>query len=155
MKKIQAFTIMELLVAMVLLSLVNMAGWQAWELCALQFGQYKNTSNSIQENKSFDQLLRRDFENCKTAEFIDGVLYLNFETHHITYVFEDKNIQRINSIQPNYLDMFAVEARVKEPHFMNSSVNVIDHISYDLIINQTLFVVHLNKTYDADFFVNL
>ena len=106
--KVKAFTIMEVLVSMVLFSLLNIAALYAWELCSIQFSQYKKTTDELHENQAFIQVLKRDIENCELAERTENLFLLNYPKNWIEYDFQQNMVLRTNSLQPNFVDTFKI-----------------------------------------------
>jgi prepilin-type N-terminal cleavage/methylation domain-containing protein len=95
MKKIPAFTLMELLIGMIISSIVIGFGYATYSLIYKQYLGYKDVKEKIVELTQLDHVLRTDLITAEIISFNDNKLFLSGKDFKIVqYHFQDSLIVR-------------------------------------------------------------
>lgn len=133
MKKVSAFTIIELLVAMAVAGImVSIA-----VLLYLQLQRYIGSFSAgmVRNNDilTFTNLLGRDMDLSNRVEYADSAIYTLGEKTRVEYLFENKTIIRISE---SNTDTFKI-------HFQNLTINTVDE--KPALVNSVFFEIRIDS----------
>jgi prepilin-type N-terminal cleavage/methylation domain-containing protein len=95
MKKLRAFTLLELLIGMIISSIVIGFGYAAYSLIYKQYLVYKQVKEKIVEITQLDHVLSTDMRNAEIISFNEHTLSLFGQNQHtLEYDFQDSLIVR-------------------------------------------------------------
>lgn len=95
MKKLPAFTLMELLVAMVLSTIVVAAAFTGYEIMAGRYGQYQQVNAGIREAAWMNGLLQKDLLQARLVVQHENTIRLTAAYREpVTYEFRDAYVLR-------------------------------------------------------------
>lgn len=148
--KIEAFTLAEMIVVLVVSSIVIATGFLVLQMARQQIRVIQKNYYKKQEVSSFENILYRDFSS-KTAKYNPSkqLLILKSQKDSILYQFKEKYITRNK-------DTFEIEAN-KIITFLDGNKatnNSIDAIQISLSENFSNVKLFLQQTKDASHYIN-
>lgn len=153
MRKLRAFTLLELLFVMILTTIILGMGYFAFSTAVKQMYVYKENSKKIAEKFLFTTFLQRDFmEAASVFKSSDTLVFSNAMNERLQYFFSDEYIVRsTNSVE----DTFFYKTQNKNEKFLDMPVDVsnglVDEIYFEIINNNEQFeIFHAVKSYGAD-----
>jgi len=156
MKKLHAFTLMELLVGMVLSGLVVGAAFTAYEITAKQYGSYQRMNAGIRETAWLHGQLGKDFGRAKLVSGSRENLKLNFPAGgSVQYRFDDHIVLRRDSF---VTDTFRVN--IKDVQLLLAGKTItgaqqpIDELRIEAELNEEPEQLFFIKTYPAEFWLD-
>ncbi|HEX8545810.1 MAG TPA: hypothetical protein VF691_02550 [Cytophagaceae bacterium] len=151
MRKILAYTIMEMIIVMLLSSVVFTIAFKSFEIISSHYITYKNNVDEIGDFSLLDRLISNNCLQSKKIERTTDGLDFIFETNRISYEFAPDYILRI---QAGVLDTFFLESISYKLLFMNKEVleenNLIDEISLEGKVKGELRNFNYFKQYAAN-----
>ena len=95
MQKLKAFTLLELLIAMVISSIVVAFGYSVYSLMYKQYLSYKKTKTEIVKTMQFNTVLTNDFYNSEEITFSENTIAIFRKNNEpLIYTFNDNFILR-------------------------------------------------------------
>ena len=153
MKKLKAFTLMELLIAMIIGGIVVGISYTAYSIIYKQFLNYKSMNGKINEASLLNTLMQHDFSN---ASFINAS-----GEKEITFTFQPEN-KIVYRFDQDYIirqtgetrDTFFVPAENIERRFQNEKISdytaLIDAVSFEATISGEKEFFNFGKQYASD-----
>jgi prepilin-type N-terminal cleavage/methylation domain-containing protein len=151
MRKIKAFTLMELLVGMVIGSIVIALGYSTYAIIYKQYSSYKKTKQQVVETIQLNTIMSTDFINSDVITYSNDKLILNKNNSALEYQFNDSFITRT---QHELTDTFKVGAiniltklvDAKESNFQS----LITNFTFDVVVLESTEHFTFAKTYSAE-----
>lgn len=156
MKKLHAFTLLELLIGMIISSIVIGFGYSGYNLIYKRYLNYSETKKGITNIIQLNSVLNNDFINASSAQFESDKLILNYKNGLLkTYNFKDKLILREEA---EHVDTFKLEV-----NNLMASQNIdveqmglpITQLSFDAIIHKETMHFRFEKSYSSETLLNL
>lgn len=94
MKKLKAFTIIELIVTMIISGIVISMAFTIYFKTSTSFQRYVINAQSINDAMALHVLLRKEFENAENVQFRRGRLEIHKGEHIIYYDFAEEYVIR-------------------------------------------------------------
>ncbi len=94
MKKIAAFTLIELLIGMIISSIVIAFGYSAYTLIYKQYNNYKEIKEKMMEVTQLHEALNTDFHTVEMISFHENTLTFYKKEYPLEYIFSDEWIIR-------------------------------------------------------------
>ena len=162
MKKVKAFTLVELLVSMLISSIVISMAYVSYDIVYKQFSNYKNINKKINEVILIDMLLKNDFFQakeiyCKTS---DKLIFKDKQNHENTYLFTPGYIIRKSNEVNDTLFIGASKILFKfqneELFSDNASLTnkLMDEFCFESFVLGEIEQFHYKKEYAADVLMN-
>ena len=156
-RKIKAFTILELVVVMILTSIIVGIVYSAYEVVGKQYNSYKKTNTQNRKVALLNMLLNKDFS---TSYFIkygeDKLLFYDQENKMTSYDFGVE--QGITRNSNAVTDTFFIPPLNVEMKFLNQMQqvrnNLVDELYFESIIFGQQQSFHFKKQYAADVLIN-
>ena len=153
MKKLKAFTLLELLFVMILTTLIIGIGYFAFIFSVKQLYSYKENSKKIADAFQLTMLLNKDFAEAKSVLKINDTLaFTGILDSRLQYFFNDEYIIRnINTIS----DTFYYTTQNRSEKFLSTLADahkgLVDEIYFEIKINKEQFeIFHALKSYSAE-----
>jgi hypothetical protein len=145
--KLQAFTVMEFTVAMIITSVIIAMGYQSWTILSRQSGRLGNTTQNTLSIHAIDYLLRRDVLEATQIKYEFDELVFHQPTNDLKYTFHTDIIIR-HGILP---DTFHVKtAKIEKFH---QGILIDEGILDDLVITIDLNDMQIPITYHKEYSV--
>lgn len=152
MKRLKAFTLMELLVAMLISTIVVGISYQAYHIVYQQYMSYRKNNQLINNVFMLHTALQTDFMNAKFVnKKEDAVVMKDKDGNKIIYFFDQNYILRnVNEMQ----DTFFVSANDMHLKFISedqkATEGIIDEFYFTSLVAGEEEHFHFSKTYAAD-----
>ena len=148
MKKLAAFTIIELMITLLISTIVISMGYFAYFLLNRQFDRYLSRTSKIKEYTLLATAWQIDFD--RADRIVDTL-----DKEHILFNRQDTLVRY--SINANSIiresggsrDSFALAATVLDTRLVDDTVRLIKEIKLSIAINKTLVLLSGTKTYSA------
>jgi prepilin-type N-terminal cleavage/methylation domain-containing protein len=154
MKKIKAFTLMELIIGMIIGSIVVGFCYTGYRMILKQYLDFKKTKTEIGETMQFNTALRNDFVNAQTISYNENHLVMLNDSSKIEYEFAETFILRdVKDVS----DTFHLKPKEIQPVFL-SEINenlIIQGFSFNAEILGEKEIFQYQKNYSADFLMQL
>lgn len=157
MKKVKAFTLLELLIAMIISSIVIAFGYEVYSIMYKQFLSYKKAKTEIVNTMQFNTVLTNDFYNSEEITFNENTIAVfrkNNEPLH--YTFNDNYILRTRN---EIMDTFKITAtNIQEKFvFKNEQMQstLINELSFDALQSGEIQHFLFEKNYSAATLLNM
>ena len=151
MRKIRAFTIIELVVVMILSSIIIGIIYSAYQIVNSQYGNYIKANKQITSEAVLTMLLNKDFA---AAHFIkkegERIFFFDIENKVKSYHFGDDFIVRNSNA---VVDTFFIRALNIETLFLNQSPHFYNGLIDELYFESATFgerIFRFKKLYAAD-----
>ncbi len=157
MKKLKAFTILELIVAMTISSLLIGTCFFAYQIIIAQFSNYKANTQRIQEVALCNYVLTKDIDHANTiVQPEQGVLLLNNNSEKLTYIFERDYILRTNRAGTDTFRLAVEEMETKKIKLINELgiQEMVTNIEIRLSPKQVNENFHFRKEYSPHILIN-
>lgn len=153
MKKLRAFTLMELLIGMIIGSIVVGCCYFGYSIIWKQFGDYRNMKHEINAAMQLNEVLLNDFSRSQEITFSDNKLKMELDSSAITYEFNDSVIVRIT---PEAADTFHFATTELQSEFIGPgfSGGTVKSFSFSTGVLGEREIFNFDKTYSAAFFMN-
>lgn len=152
MKKLKAFTLIEVLVAMAVSGIVITASYFAFSTVTAQMSRYRNSTGDIMDVVLFQSLLERDI---RSSEYMKQTAADEMElgTGPRTIARYRLNNDYVLRIQGERYDTLKVKIGSVQFSFNNRNSEIgsfVDRIHLELNMPDTIWSVRINKEYGAD-----
>jgi hypothetical protein len=153
--KLKAFTILEVLVAMVISTLVIGGSFLAYEMTYKQYKHYEEVSSCTNEAVSFHAALEKDMENAETVRVTDKGLECLKKGEKIDYDFSGEYVLRKLTLVTdtfhvkNDSNLFSLGSQEQKV-----SGALIDKVCFRIDLKGEKQEVALSKHYGADGLMN-
>lgn len=147
-KRLSAFTLFELMVAMVISSLVIALGYSAWQMMQQQVDVHRKQSNDLLRLVQLTSTMGRDFYGANRIRF--SRMDLQFEGKYGSrhYFISDSLVVRIEDERKDSFLMGNSDLRVA--YFpVNDSSGLVKEFSIEFELNGEALPLHLKKEYPA------
>lgn len=155
MRKLKAFTLMELLIGMIVSAIVISFCYLSYAMIYKQFVSYRTVKQELVEALEFHSVLNRDFVDAQKATFRETELTLiSYKNRNVIYNFEAEFVLRKTG---EVVDTFFLEPTNISTDFLMTENNFskpVVQFSFDALVlgEQEHFL--FNKRYDAEMIVN-
>lgn len=148
-KKIKAFTILELSVVMVISGIVFGIAFSAYNIILKQFQEYKNGNEKIMEISTVSAVLNKDFSEADEIRNSQGGLnVIAREGSQIIYRFEDGGLLRkANQTEDRFENISNVKITFRGIDVPENN-GLVDEVYFELW--KETFSLQLKKYYAAD-----
>lgn len=152
MKKINAFTLMELMIGMIIGSIVVGFCYTGYRFIFRQYLDYKKVKEQVNEAMFLNTALTRDFSRSLFVEYKGNSLYIKSDSAQTEYKFTEQYILRN---ERDVSDTFHLAVKEIAPVFINRDENtgaeIISGFSFsaDVLGQQETF--QFSKIYSAAF----
>jgi prepilin-type N-terminal cleavage/methylation domain-containing protein len=145
MKKIHSYTIIELIVVMIIISLIVSFTYVLYNKFQHIFNQIKDDYIKENDIELFYIYLKRDFNDAETVKFENSALLISKSDRHIIYSFNDSSIvKEINGLN----DTLHLQIEDLNISTYNSS-DLVNEITVTFKKNKILNQIHLFKEYPS------
>jgi prepilin-type N-terminal cleavage/methylation domain-containing protein len=150
----KAFTLIELVVAMLISSIVVLTAYETYTITTVQCSDYRKRSTLIGQSYQLNMVLNKD---CFDASAIwlnsdSSLIFQSDGSPDITYIFRSNYILR--QLTPAVQDTFPFTAngiQVKmEPNNLQNGISLIDNFSFKIKVFGEYVSIGLKKEYPAD-----
>lgn len=152
MKKINAFTLIELIIGMIVGSIVMGICYSAFSMTSLQFLDYSSKREVVNDLMQFNSVFSNDFVNSKEAYFINNDLTLFNTESKLKYHFDTNYVLRKADL---VIDTFNVtSSNITINYCSETKKDLINAFSFNLIVlgeNQSMSYA---KIYGAETLFN-
>lgn len=144
MKRLKAFTLIELLIGMILSAIIISFAYSCYSILAKEFLSYKDVKKQINETITLNSILNNDFVNSEFIYYKDDVLTIEKKGSKQEYSFLENTILRTDG---EVTDTF---------HFSASKINIgylkeSDH-SAQILVNDFSFVAKVLDENESFYF---
>lgn len=151
--KIKAFTVVELLVAMIISGIaISLAAGLYLNIEKLfndQLAQYDETDNVL----LFRSFILNDFENAQTIfSDVEGIEIISDKNQMINYNFEGNCITRVKEQRT---DTFYLDYENPETDTFNDELDLVNEFSIDIRLGEMLYPLTIRKEYSRSVLFNL
>ena len=129
---IQAFTIMEVTIAMIVAGIVVMMSYTVFTIMGKSYLDFSKKNEGIASLLLFDRLLKRDFSNAQLIVLASDALLVKKDSSNIIYYFGDGEIIRRSAA---VADTFKLAVVYKEFAFEGSPVESGTNLAYAMTAN--------------------
>lgn len=150
-KKIDGFTLMELVVVMALTSIVVGIVYSIFSIVGNQFRHSQSYSEQLNELALFRKTLSNDFEEADSIKYSSDTLRLYSQDTAIYYNFEGHQVLRVIS---NKADSIDVELASIEITHQSKKEDIVESIYMELIAKNDTLSFQFEKLYAANTFIN-
>lgn len=149
MKKINAFTLLELSVVMAVAGMVFAISYSAYHIISRQYGEFKNSSERLLDISTLSAVLARDFAEAKNIKKAgDDLLLEKRDGVLITYRFEPGAlIRKMEETEDRFAEIFNLRISFLGAE-QNESNGLVDELYCE--IGKEAFPLHIKKQYAAD-----
>lgn len=156
MKKVAAFTLMELLITMMISSIVIGLCYSAYSFTYKEFLLFKKVKQEVVDAMQFNSLLNSEFQNAEKIVYSEHQLLFYFENNNtLSYELNDSLIIRKES---EIIDTFHLKATNVKASFLfeNDSVpiSLINDFSFDAKVLGEAEYFHFTKNYSGETMMN-
>lgn len=151
--KLRAFTMIELLVAMVISALVIGFCYLAYSMAQRNYTEFRSASGRINESAKLQNLLFFDVGNCERIMGADRELLFLFEKNKsVTYLFQERSVVRIDGAARDTLsaEVKEIACRYTQKEMSGNERQIIDEISFILSLQGEEETFRYYKSYPAD-----
>lgn len=153
MKKLQAFTLMELLVGMIISSIVIGFGYGVYSLMYKQYSSYKIVKREVVGAMQLNSVINNDFSNAEIISFSDNKLTINRHNKlPLQYDFSDSLILRKDN---EITDTFKiVPGAIVANYIFPDQKAIVKIFSFDTQVLKEAEHYTFNKDYSAETLMN-
>ncbi len=144
MKKINAFTILELVITMLISSIVLGIGYQAMKAFNSRFGDFIKRSNQLSEYRLFEKAIQLDTDRSSAITWDDGLLLFKLQEGIVAYDFRHQQIMRVSA---DGRSVFSIEGEVNNSHYLDENSDLIDGLAISIKLLKEGIIFRLNKYY--------
>lgn len=157
MKKIKAFTLLELLIGMIISTLVVGFSMMSYFIIYEQYLNYKSVKQTISDVMLMNTVIASDFTNAQTITAIDNN-ELNFNNENNTTIQYHFASEFITRQEDQIIDTFKIALNNKLPVFLlekeNEPTNLLSTFSFDAKVLGETEHFNFTKNYAADVIIN-
>lgn len=151
MKKIKAYTLMELIVVMIITLVVVSITYKAFDIVLGQYGRVKSHNERIHELLVLETLLTKDFNDSDHVLRVPGGIVCSYEERNIRYDFDEQWIVRT---QQTMRDTFHLATGNVEFQLLNSVADkpgaYVERLNFDAENSGVPLSFRYVKQYGAD-----
>jgi prepilin-type N-terminal cleavage/methylation domain-containing protein len=153
MKKLSAFTLMELLIGMIISSIVITFGYLAYQLITKQYLSYKTIKQVLVDASQFHTTFTNDLQNAEIANASESKIFLFYKnTPALEYEFAEKYIIRKRE---DLTDTFKiVSTHIKQECLFPEEKSFLQHFSFEVNLLNELEVFNFEKIYSSETLMN-
>ncbi|KAA3633734.1 MAG: hypothetical protein DWQ02_12640 [Bacteroidetes bacterium] len=155
-KRLQGFTIVELLVVLILSIIIVSAGFYALRLIQGQFHLFRQTTNEVTEYRSFAHQLKAQTLNSKYVEVEPQRLFFLNDQHEVIYEFQDEFVLRSSDTLEIEIDTFFVKSHISFSSLksVETEEGLIDYFQIILDMKGEIQSTAFSKQYSAVDLIN-
>jgi prepilin-type N-terminal cleavage/methylation domain-containing protein len=156
-KRLPAFTMLELIIAMLISAIVIATAYTGLKLVIKNMKTYSERHDELAAVLRLDELLRKDVENAIRVSMTDDKVDLAMDTVKVSYRFSSMQVIRTGA----KTDTFAVRSNVPRFHYKGALVedgpsqDAIDEITFDILINGQTLPFRYRKYYSSTELFNI
>jgi len=157
MKKLKAFTILELMVTMIISSLVIGIIYTSYDFIGKQFISYKVVNEEITEAMTSNSLINRDINDAGYIQKTTGGIHIIYKKEKsLNYIFEVQYVIReINNVRDTFsIPIFNVEMRLLNEKQLQTG-GLIDELLLTTQVTGETQQFRFKKQYAADVLMEL
>ena len=157
MKKIKAFTLLELLIGMIISTLVVGFSVMSYFIIYEQYLNYKSVKHTISDVMLMNMVIASDFTNAQTISDVDDneLIFNDDNDTLIHYHFSPEFITRQEN---EIIDTFKIAVNNRLPVFLlekdNEPTNLVSAFSFDAKVLGETEHFNFTKNYAADVIIN-
>ncbi len=152
MKKLSAFTIIEVVVTLAISSLITFIAWYAQSMLQRQFGRYQRDAMQLAKFRLLASALHHDADkaDCIRDTVDDRHWIFSHADTAVYYTIEDSTISRSYwSEGVAFTDTFQLKGVVRQLYHLNDSLLLITAIQLSVDVNRTPVEITEEKQYSA------
>lgn len=149
MKQIKAFTILELIIALLLSSIILAISYYTYFLLNNQLVTQQKKNGIINEFQLFENVFQNDFSNAafiKDTMKTNSLIFFKTDNEFIKYEFNENNIVR--SFDSNN-DTFRLKGKIDKLYLKDDSLPVINKILFIGLLEKEKITTIFTKYYSA------
>jgi len=150
MKKVAAFTVLEMIISLAISAIVISGAFTLYRLIFIQWGQYRKSTNDVYETVNMERLLKEDAAACAYMYTTPSGLRFDWEENkHVVYSIQDSFIVR----DGGRLDTFYIGNCTRKTYFNGTSVTdsaLTDRIDLFFSKGEDSNSIYIHKQYAAD-----
>lgn len=154
MKRISAFTLMEVIIVMIISMIVVSLTYKTLDIVSMQYRQFSKSRKHIYELSLLETLLTKDFANSEYLKRMNDGVMCKYRDKNVVYTFNDGFIVRSEG---TITDTFNIMPREIKYYFSDKEVkntnSYIDKVAFVYVQEGSKFFIY-KKVYAADFFLN-
>ena len=139
LREVQAFTIMEVTISMIVASVVIMISYSIYNIISKSYIDFSTKNEKMAVIMQLDQLLKRDFSQAQLLTAIPGGLQIKKDNKEVLYLFDREGIIRKAGI----VDTFKVDLAERNFAFEGIPVHISANYS-DEVPRQNQIIDELN-----------
>ena len=148
MKKLKAFTLLELLIGMIISSIVIAIGYASYNMIYKQYLLYKSYRTELVEFAGLNSELHNNFYNSERVKAKETSLFFEFKNEkEIVFEFNDEFILRK---EKESIDTFKVNVLNYKFFLQNESNIIVNAISFDSELLKEMVQLRFEKMYSAE-----
>jgi len=150
MKRVEAFTVLEMIMALTISAIVISGAFTLYQMIFAQWIQYRKLTNQVYEAVNMERLLKEDAANCAYMyTTYSGLRFDQANEKSVVYSIQDSFMVR----DGGRLDTFYTGACVRDASFNNKPVGdsaLVDRINLSFIKGEDSNYVYIHKQYAAE-----
>ena len=151
MRKIKAYTLMEVTVAMLLSAITIAICYAVYTIMTGYFSSFKDKTNEAEELLYFKHVMERDIQRSNHLLYNENSIEMLGDSTSINYIFTDSSILRnLNTQRTDTFKVVAVDLKVFFEQQEILMPDTIDRLSFDLRLGKTKIPLQFNKFYSAN-----
>lgn len=160
MKRVKAYTIMELTVGMLIAALVITMAYTVFNIVALSFSEFTKKHDHLASLLRLDELLRRDMRISNDLRGNGNDLYMFVDTSIVHYSFVPKQVIRhalrtdTFDVNTDHVEMRFEKQLLQSEYSNGDSLNRIDELSFMINDSKQTVPYHYHKIYSAVNLIN-
>ncbi|HYE55526.1 MAG TPA: prepilin-type N-terminal cleavage/methylation domain-containing protein [Chitinophagaceae bacterium] len=151
MRKIRAFTVMELVISLMISSIVISIAYYAWLLVSRQFGDYQERSVRVQEYVLFTKALETDLDRAVLLRDSAGLLNVYGKDGSVYYRFAEEYVLRQGV---EFADTFRVGVKDVVFGYVHDTLPAVQKVNVVLRLNEQAMENIFYKQYSATELMN-
>ena len=150
MKKVHAFTVLVMIVAMAISAITISAAFALYQMIFVQWTRYRTTTNEVYEAVTMERLMKEDAAASSYVYATHAGMRCVGEDKNVAYIFQDSIVIR----NGGRLDTFHVGACSRTMFFNNKPVAdsaLADVLHFTFVsVKEDSNYIHIIKNYAAD-----
>lgn len=154
MRKIDAFTLMEVIIVMIISMIVISLTYKTLDIVSMQYRQFSKNSKQVYELSLMETLLTKDFANSEYVKRVSNGMICRFKRKSILYIFDNSSMIRVEGAVSDTFNIVPNDVRYYFSDKNVSNINgYIDRVVFmSNLSNSKLFTYR--KIYASDFLLN-
>lgn len=150
MKTIKAFTLLEMMIALVLSSIVFSISFVCYSMILKQFLNYKHSSTLIQEAGQLQTTLQTDFFNSQLIQYNDiTATFIFFERPSVKYLFVKDFVLRESNNRTDTFHVLVGKPEVRYELNLLRENSLVNDLRLNLKVAEADEVFHFVKRYSS------